>query len=1186
VFSVANSNIFESCVFKSNTAVSASSKSRFSYAPSSFSYGFFEKFPDAEAALGAGLFVTALQHMQNCTFIDNLVIAGISEGLGWNPVTQVVTGAHALGSGVFAILVLDNAKIFQNEWIRSKQLCGGPCVAGGSFFIGVIGNSAVLERLTFKYCETISSANSLMDQSCNVHSKCLGISPALGYGITVLSAVAPISVDFITSQNSLVRSVGLSLGGILTSLGSFINASISNTAIESAVFECFSVSCMLRGASIYLNKALAVNISTLTVSSLSLSCVGPSCKIFGGAIDIMAADYMFISGIYVKSASAHALGTSSFIRGAILNFGLVTSSRFFDMEFRAIKVSCAGVSCIVGGGIINVDVCKETFFSSLTFVSVSASCSGSACLVYGGHLFLVDALRVHIVKFNSHNASIVAERQMFGGIFVVQIGVDLYLSNVLLQDIAMTCGHIACDMRGSLLHFDTSTRLILSNIFVSSSYSKLSVSGCSHGGQVTCYVTFFFFRVAIETSIDAIHVFDSIIACTGDHCSVSGILNAINCQYCKLSSINVSNMFCSATGQNSRAYGCVVFLSRTTLSQISNIIVKNASVDVFGSFVGGGMIASEKFFGSVLDNVNFENVSVLCSKPKCTSQVGSSTPYECICRLNGGLIWFSKITSSFVQNITTISLKLQCVGEFCSNLGGVLQIDALLQSKVHNLEISLVQASSSGYSSSASGAGIFISLTDSSSLQFLRVSSSSCVSFGVFSSAMGVGIAMLAGNILMSNLRLMNLSVSCYGQQCNSLGGGISIVSSLSKFARNPEYKDLFASSNVSLSRTFCQSLQASCFGTSCSASGAGISAKRSFRSTDTLGLIKAELTNETPDVVRFELSDSQFLNCSLVSDYVNSSLTGGTLSFAPATATIFACSIHHSKLQSSNLSAFIAGAAIFVSGSESTVDLHNVQMINNSVSSPGLGGALYIGAGCLVRVTGCVVSNNSASRGAGIFVEASFLELHQSAVNYNRAGDRGAALFCASIDRRCTGNNSSCVGGSSSIHVESSSIRDNVAEVADAVGSSFFVAGAVSLNIDDSTSVSIKQDSTKAVGIKRDQTGIYISAYAGRVLQPSALCQDGTMLRITPVTSSSVAVSSNEPTAEVLSGTSCFPLCIGVPQYDSFVVSRGMVTSCSPCPQDKYSFKTSNVTSDTEEQFCIRLYLFECSRFVFCLLR
>lgn len=161
-------------------------------------------------------------------------------------------------------------------------------------------------------------------------------------------------------------------------------------------------------------------------------------------------------------------------------------------------------------------------------------------------------------------------------------------------------------------------------------------------------------------------------------------------------------------------------------------------------------------------------------------------------------------------------------------------------------------------------------------------------------------------------------------------------------------------------------------------------------------------------------------------------------------------------------------------------------------------------------------------------------------------------------------------MGGSSSVSVVSSSFRDNVAEFADAVGSSLFVAGAVSLNIDDSTSISIKQDSTKASGTKRDQTGMYLSAYAGRVLQPSTLCQDGTMLRITPVTSSSVAVISNEPTAEVLSGTSCFPLCIGVPQYDSFVVSRGMVTSCSPCPQDKYSFKTSNITTDTEEQFCI----------------
>ena len=146
-------------------------------------------------------------------------------------------------------------------------------------------------------------------------------------------------------------------------------------------------------------------------------------------------------------------------------------------------------------------------------------------------------------------------------------------------------------MRGSLLHFDTSTRLFLSKVFVHGSSSKLSVSGCIHNGPVTCYIAFFFFRVASETSIHDIQVFDSNMACIGDHCTASGILNLQTCQYCNVTMLNVSNMSCSSMGRNSRSYGCVVFLVRAAFSHISNISVKNASVSVFGSFIGGGTVS-------------------------------------------------------------------------------------------------------------------------------------------------------------------------------------------------------------------------------------------------------------------------------------------------------------------------------------------------------------------------------------------------------------------------------------------------------------------------------------------------------------------------------------------------------------------------------------------------------------------
>ena len=1215
IFAVANSCSFNSCSFTKNTAVTAS-QSRFSYAQSSYSTGVFSKFPDVAAAMGAGLFVSALQHLRNCTFVDNLVIAGTIEGLGWNESTKTVSGFHALGSGAFALQTLPKAQISDIEFIRSKQLCGGPCVASGSFFIGLIADLNSFGRITFDSCETSAIASIMMDLSCSMSSTCssYGISPALGAGISFYSSVASaamasIQFEKITSKNCFVQSVGLAAGGALYSLQTSVRTHISNTIVENMTFKCYGRACNVRGAAIYINMASIINISITTVSFLALSCAGSNCKIQSGAIHIFQGNSVFITNTILSDTSAQSSGASSIVRGVCANFGSIVSSNIDGGVFRNLTLSCSGLGCLIAGGIFTVNSGQDISFSSLNFSSISAVCVGTSCKVFGSHVWLVNVIRAFVGKISCLDIFIQAENQIYGGVFLVLNGADLTVSEISLQSIAVKCGSAKCEVAGSLLHLNTNARVCVSRISISNVDSKLSAYSCI----ANCAVSFIRLDVSIDTSISEVNVSDSFISCDGNGCLIVGLVHMYSCQNCSanqlifsnvssvasgdgaasygclfiyqftnsfISNMQIRNMFTLVSGevktlsaQSARSYGSCLYVRTASKSTISNIQMTNISTVVSGGFIGGGAIGFQSFLNSSLHNVAGENITIVCANPKCPAyKVGALLPITCLCRLSGGMMYFSLLNASLVRNIVSTRMSSKCFGHFCSVSGGSISIDVFLSSVIGELTVSRGVTGSSGNSSSASGASLFIILSDRSVIKEVCISSVSCNSNGSLSTATGAVITVLAGNLIVTDVTMFDVSVQCSGDFCNSFGGGFSVVSSLSKYdGIVAAYRGLYTPSNITLWRVSCHNASSSCIGINCLVSGAALSAKRSFRSTDILGLTSPFLVNEVPDVVRLNIFDSQFISCFIFSFSDNASISGAALSFSPAIVSIFNSSIHHSSIHNSHPSSFVAGGAIFTSEADSVIELVNVQMINNSVPSQGFGGALYLGAGTRALVSNCTLSKNSANRGGGIYVEAASLKLHSSTLNNNRAVDRGAAIFCASIDSQCSGANASCFGGSSSISVVSSMISGNTADFADSVGSSVFVAGAVALDIDKSTSVSVNVDPTHQTRVKRDQTGIYISAYAGRVSSPTTICESGTMLRIVPITSSSFAVSTGEPSNDAINTSNCFPLCIGSPQYRSFLVSQGMVTSCSPCPKDTYSLRASNSMADTADQFCDR---------------
>ncbi len=853
---------------------------------------------------------------------------------------------------------------------------------------------------------------------------------------------------------------------------------------------------------------------------------------------------------------------------------------------------------------------QDLSFSAFNFSSISATCVGNSCKVFGSHVWLVNVLRVFVGKIRCVDVTIQAENVMYGGLFLVQKGVDLSVSEMSIQNVAAKCGSAKCEVVGSLLLFLTNTRVSVSRIAISNVSSKLSAYSCT----ANCAVSFIRFDVSIDSSISEIYFSDSSISCLGNGCVIYGLMHIRDCQNCSATQLFFSKIYSAASGDATQSFGCLaigqfsssfisnmqisdivtvvsgevktlsalqagqsygscLYINVASSSSISNIRMANISTTVSGQLIGGGALGFSSLLNSSLYNIAGENITNVCVNPACPAyKVGGLFPITCACRLSGGMIYFEVLNSTLVRNVVSTRMSSRCFGQFCSVLGGSIAITILLRSEISGLTISLVDAGSSGDSSSASGASLFIILSDRSVVKEGRISSVSCNSNGSLSTATGAALSILAGNLIVTDFTMLDVTVQCLGTFCNSFGGGISVVSSLSKSSGVvAAYRGLYTPSNVTLWRVSCHFASSSCIGINCSVSGAALSAKRSFRSTDILGLATAFLVMEVPDVARLNILDSQFMNCFIFSYSANSSINGAALSFAPAIVAIYNSSIHHSRVVNSHPSSFVAGGAIFASEADCIIKLTSVHMINNSVATQGFGGALYLGAGTHALVSNCTALKNSANRGGGIYVEAAALSLHRSTVNENRAIDRGAAIFCASVDSRCSGTNTSCFGGSSSISVVSSKISGNTADFADSVGSSVFISGAVALDIDENTSISVNTDLAHQTRVKRDQTGIFISAYAGRVSNPTTICDIGSMLRITPVTTSSFSVSTSDPSNDAINTSNCFPLCIGSPQYMSFLVSQGMVTSCSPCPKDTYSLRTSSSTADYADQFCER---------------
>lgn len=167
-----------------------------------------------------------------------------------------------------------------------------------------------------------------------------------------------------------------------------------------------------------------------------------------------------------------------------------------------------------------------------------------------------------------------------------------------------------------------------------------------------------------------------------------------------------------------------------------------------------------------------------------------------------------------------------------------------------------------------------------------------------------------------------------------------------------------------------------------------------------------------------------------VLTEGMKSSYAGG-LKIYDGQVTLNDCSVKN------NVGQGASGGGVDIQGG--TITLNRCKIFDNRVESNGLlvggvspppsppGGGFYITKGSSnpeVSLNDCVVSNNSASSGAGLYIQGGTVRISSSEISYNRGTFRGGGLFvtsscCSAMDCSTTDCN---------VMVTNTSIHHNVA--------------------------------------------------------------------------------------------------------------------------------------------------------------
>jgi hypothetical protein len=891
----------------------------------------------------------------------------------------------------------------------------------------------------------------------------------------------------------------------------------------------------------------AVSTATSSEASLPLceiGCIGPSVALGSCVVIVdMPSDHgSTIRDVFAKSISSQAVGS---VCG-----GFMTFLQSFSNSVAS-NISVSGAIIISLGstqnsiyGLFAANTLINTTLSRFASEHVTMKCIRDPYLksvfnvggIYGGVLYSLNSVNLFISQVHAKDTTLQSASLIRGGVISLINARD----SAITETSAINCSFAITnpdvqqkryDIKGGVFYLEKISNIRISNtstfdvrlFCLNTADMSLQLYCNSLGGIV-------YAESARNSTFSAFFVQKLELHCQSLGCASSGGVLYFEISYnTTVSELTAIASYLSCAGSACIVEGSLVYFNTAEHTSIFGISAVNASLSCYGAgcHCSGGLF----YVLRMIKSPSTPQTSATCHN-----------------------------TRNLLSGIQSMGLSVACTGQNCFILGGIAYFEEVFCLTVTNVEASYSTVSAVGSNSIAAGAIFGIGGSNCSLFSGIRSSRSQISSDGYLSQALGGAVAVLSGNVSMTDCTFSQSSVRCSGEGCSAMGGFVSAISTL---IHNSMYNNLLSIDSSSF--TFGT---AACFGYGCSASGGAVAAGTSYRASNWMRNSNPSLSNSIPPQMRLFLRGCMFANNSASSMSASASAKGGALAVQSSVTTVSDSTFAENFISSGNLTAFAGGGAVYAALAGCILTAENCTFFLNNASSAGQGGAILASFGSMFVGSNLAISRNYAAKGGGILVDAAEVEISHSEMQRNSAWSSGGGLFCSSNQANDFYASRGLVGitGKSTITLKNVRIRGNSLgdPLAQGVGADLFVIGSVFFAADSASEISMDGN------FDRDVTATVVSVTTNSPnISFKVACRSGTMLRVAPTSMSNLVSLSSPPSMASMSASKCFPACSEVPSYETYRATSGLLASCTPCPRGTYSFGNSNVTSDTAATYC-----------------
>jgi hypothetical protein len=1095
-----------------------------------------EMFTTEEDDCGGCLLIVAADHSVSLFGVTFLGCSAVYGGGGFvNASSFSAANGFALnniaqqGGGLFVLSVIDSTLhtfTFVNNtvatflpsqyettsgWLLGKfsRLPDSSAAAGGGAWFQLLN---IAENCTFVDNIAIAAGTSDTEWENNAMKG----AHALGSGLFVVKTRGAYLADLV-----FMRSQQLCAGWCVSAGALFVGESDKGTVMERFTFKQLT--------------SYAVSSKWTTSRCVDTHCIGPS-VVLGSCVVVVGMSITSLNDIYVQNVQIVAVGS---VCGGCIS----VLQNFLNSSAKNISVSNVGMVSVGSSqsAIYGIFAAKSMDNSSLSLFiarNITATCTGryeSEVLlsrgIYGGVLYSKNSAQVHVSEIEATDIRLQSSSSIFGGVICFEASFSSIIVRISALNVYLTISKpgIFADCYGGVLYFGNSfnsrvSNSVNNNINLRCSAAAKSARECRVKGGVLIIRSTSQSDVFSELSAENVTMF-----CDGRSCLTTGGVLDINIMtgssIYQLSSIHGS---VTCLGVSCRAGGLVLSSNlEATLSSISGVKSENSTITCTGAscYCAGGLVFA----------ASFARTSTAISDNTCIN-----------------------ITSS-VSGIHSIGVSVACSGKNCFVLGGIVYIETSFCLTIQNVLASKSQISSNGNSSMTAGAIIGIGASNSSIFSNIQSFQSTSFCGGSFCQSLGGAISILSGKVAIKDCLFSQSQVQCSGFRCASIGGFISAVSTL---IYNSDYK-----TQIDVDSSVFRHGSVSCSGFGCFASGGALTTAKSYRSSIWLGKSIPELSESSPPQISIFIRSSHFKNNSVTTMSTAASAGGGAISIRSAVATVINCTFEKNYIHSSHVIAFAGGGGLHIFSPSSQITIQDCSFSFNDASDIGQGGAILAAFGATLLASNLVINDNYAGKGGGISIDASEVDISNSQFQQNAAATSGGGLFCSSNEVIGL-NDIKGLSGMSHIKLQNVSFHSNEIVGPQAmfgVGGDVFVIGSVIFAADSSSEVSMSGS------FERDITATVVSVITNSSsIFLKTTCLSGTMLRVAPTSLSNQLSLSEPPTLQSMIESKCFPACLEIPTFKSYVAASGFFASCTPCPRGTFALKASNSTSDNVASFCL----------------